>query len=81
MADQLLVGDDLLIDSPINNLHRYTCTPFLRFMLQIETDLSRPAVTSLDRSEVMIIPVTEALLLRVSSFWLRAIENMLIFLS
>ena len=50
-------------------------------MLQTETDLSNPAVTNLDRSEVMIIPVTEARLLKVDNFWFLAIEKIFIFLS
>ena len=56
-------------------------TPFLRMMVQIDTDLSSPAVTNLDLSEVIIMPVTEALLLKVTIFWLRFIANTLIFLS
>lgn len=49
--------------------------------VQIEMDLSRPAVTSLALSEVMTMAVTEARLLRVWIFWLRAKDTMLIFLS
>ena len=50
-------------------------------MLQTETDLSKPAATSLDLSELSTSPVTELRLFKLSTLWFFAMEKMLIFLS
>lgn len=50
-------------------------------MFHTDMVLSSPEATSLDLSQVIIMPVTEVRLLRLSILWLRVIEKILIFLS